>query len=129
MLLFSRDLFWLRLYLFYFLYTVYNYDRYVSFDFLFFMFIFFFTHRLNINIHAYSEKNKHKINLHTTYVIHVHVFQTDVAHTRGITQNFKWRPQRTSRMMSCLSLEIEDTYKFKRSISNIGDVADYFQGY
>lgn len=81
------------------------------------MFIFFFTHRLNINIHAYSEKNKHKINLHTTYVIHVHVFQTDVAHTRGITQNFKWRPQRTSRMMSCLSLEIEDTYKFKRAIS------------
>lgn len=95
----------------------------------YFLCLFFFTHRLNINIHAYSEKNKHKINLHTTYVIHVHVFQTDVAHTRGITQNFKWRPQRTSRMVSCLSLEIEDTYKFKRSISNIGDVADYFQGY
>lgn len=31
--------------------------------------------------------------------------------------------------MSCLSLEIEDMYKFKRAISNIGDVADYFQGH
>lgn len=95
----------------------------------YFLCLFFFHAQIKYKYTCIFGKNKHKINLHTTYVIHVHVFQTDVAHTRGITQNFKWRPQRTSRMMSCLSLEIEDTYKFKRAISNIGDVADYFQGH
>lgn len=60
-------------------------------------------------------KNKHKsnlkLNLHTTYVMHV--FQTDVAHRGGITQNFEWRLQRASRMMSYLSLERDDKYKME----------------